>query len=600
MLRPSRCVSGCGVALSKFIDQMVHESVRDVPHAHARHAASLRRALILPLGAGLAAPLLVVAQGALPLAQILALATCILPLASVLLLQRGHLVAAALVQIITCTALAAILVQGLGLFLAGFACLSLACLEAALIGRRDIVLGLGASAVLAILCAQLPAGSMLKMDVVLAAIGVALHVNLVAQLVQARESFEREHGMRLDEQAGLDALLADARLHFSRAAVVTHMDQACAKRFGLGRRDLAGRGFFKRVQMADRPALIKALGNALDQSAVQMLRVRVHLRDEDSARGRFVTPVFATLELRLKAIDEHHVMGLIRDVSVLVEAEAIVAAKRAAGLPDSDWKNQLIANVSHELRTPLNAIIGFSEILGADQARDEHLRREYAGIIHASGQHLLSLVNSILDMSQIEAGALPLTHEELCFADLVDECCDMMRLQAEQAGIVLRRQVQRDAHDMLADKRACRQILINLVSNAIKFTPRGGSVTIHAQQAGQDLLLAISDTGRGIAPEHMAQLGQAYYQAQMRDAQAVEGTGLGLALVKDLVTLQGGAMKIESTLGQGTCVTIRLPLDGRSQAIGQTTDRERSFATLSVPQPVAAPLSDMMMVKKIA
>ncbi len=584
------------MALNGFIDQMVHESVRDVPHAYACHAASLRRALVLPIMAGLVAPLLVVAQGALPPAQIMALCACILPLACVLLLQRGASTLASAVQIFTFVALAAVFAT-LGLTLAGFAAFLLACLEASLTGRRAYVLPLVVAGLAFVLMRDtLPAHGGVKIDLALAIVGAMLAVQMVMQLVQEQERQVQDLAEGQHEHAGLEALLADARLHFSRAGAVTFMDPACAKRFGLTRRDFSGRGFFERVQISGRPALIKALGQALDHGRLEVLRLQVHVADEESPRGRFVTPVFATLELRLRAIDGQSVMGLLRDVSVLVEAEAIVAAQRVASLPPSGWKDHLIANVSHELRTPLTAIIGFSEILGSERAQDSALRREYAGIIHASGQHLLSLVNSILDMSQIEAGVLPLVQEDLRFADLVDECCDMMRLQAEQAGIVLRRQVQRDAHDMVADKRACKQILINLVSNAIKFTQRGGSVTIHAQQAGQDLLLAISDTGRGIAPEHMAQLGQAFYQAKARDAQPVEGSGLGLALVKGLVTLQGGAMKIESTLGQGTCVTIRLPLDGRSQTAGHELPALDSFA----PQNLAASLPAMTMVKKIA
>ena len=222
------------------------------------------------------------------------------------------------------------------------------------------------------------------------------------------------------------------------------------------------------------------------------------------------------------------------------------------------------------------------------------MRREYAQIIHTSGQHLLSVVNSVLDMSQMEAGALRLSREEFSFSELIDECCEMMHLQAQAAGIMLRRQLQRDAQQMFADKRACRQIVINLLSNAIKFTPQGGSVTIHAQQAGQDVLVAISDTGCGIAPEHLPHLGNPFFQARGEHAQP-EGTGLGLSVVKGLVALHGGAMKIESALDQGTCVTFRLPLDSRSPSVSHD-----GVTDLSMPQNSAVPLPDMTMVKKIA
>lgn len=598
------------MALSGFIDQMVHESVRaraqshrHAPicapiHAHeyVRQSAFVWRMLILPLAAGLAAPLLVVMQGALPRAQIFALALGILPLISVLLMQRGRAPMAHSVLSLTWAALASVFLSALSLPLAGVICLALAVLEAAqnTLYRRPLMALLAGMAV-GIWLVVRPFTEFHVVDCVLAGVGLVLVAHVMIQSMGEHARQEAAYLALHDQHRSLENLVADARLHFSRSAAVRFIDGACAARLGLTRRDLSGRGFFERVQMADRPVLIKALGQALDGCDIQTLRLAVHLRDEESPRGRFQTPVFATLELRLKRMGGDEVMALVRDVSALVEAEAIVAAHRIAKVENRDWKDRILAHASHELRTPLNAIIGFSDILGTATAPDDAIRREYASIIHTSGQHLLSIVNSILDMSQMEAGALRLSREEFSFAALVDECCEMMNLQAQEAGVILHRQVQRDVQNIFADQRACRQIVINLLSNAIKFTPHGGHVTVHAQQAGQDVLVAIRDTGCGIAPEHLPHIGNPFFQARGDGPQMFEGTGLGLSVVKGLIALHGGSMTLESIVDQGTCVTFRLPLDCRSAA----TNPE-GLVDKSMPQPVAVPLPDMMMVKKIA
>jgi cell cycle sensor histidine kinase DivJ len=368
---------------------------------------------------------------------------------------------------------------------------------------------------------------------------------------------------------------------------VSLVDPAVREKMPLTRRDLSGRGFFERVMLADRPALIKALGDAALSNAVQTLRVHFHLRDEESPRARFVTPIYVPVDMRLQALASDEVLALVRLVEPVAEKVS----------DDQAWKEHLIANVSHELRAPLNAIIGFSDLLATSPAaQDEAQRRDYAQIIQTSGQHLLDLVNALLDMSKMQSGAFPVTPDSFAFATLVDECCDMLKLKADEAGLSLRRQVQRDADEMVADRRACKQILINLLSNAIKFTPQGGTVTVHAQQSGHDLLLAVRDTGVGIAPQDLPRLGDPFFQAQSDEPRALEGSGLGLSLVKGLVGLHGGAIAIESAPGQGTCVTIRLPMDCRPFAAGHA----KPAIIHSAPRVAAGSLPDMMMVKKIA
>jgi cell cycle sensor histidine kinase DivJ len=293
-----------------------------------------------------------------------------------------------------------------------------------------------------------------------------------------------------------------------------------------------------------------------------------------SDRGAFEEPVFDWVEIRARKIvaglqpmehDGASVIAVVRNVSDRVEAQRILETSKAESERAQGWKDRFLANVSHELRTPLNAIIGFSEMLGNEQLapRDEAKRREYAGIIHTSGQHLLSVVNSILDMSKIDAGSFEVQAEPFAVAPLIESCCDMVRLKAEEANVEIVRVCPRGIDELTADRRACKQILLNLLSNAVKFTPHGGRVTIGVRPEGNSLAFFVSDTGIGITAADLPRLGDPFFQARSSYDRPYEGTGLGLSVVKGLVGLHGGTISMESEPGQGTCVTVRLPLDCR-------------------------------------
>jgi cell cycle sensor histidine kinase DivJ len=223
--------------------------------------------------------------------------------------------------------------------------------------------------------------------------------------------------------------------------------------------------------------------------------------------------------------------------------------------------------VSHELRTPLNAIIGFSEILATDMAGvDEVRRRDYARIIRESGHHLLAVVNTLLDISKIETGNFDVSPDGFDMASLVHGCCDLMRLKAEQGGVALEREVAADLPEVVADQRACKQVLINLLSNAVKFTPSGGTVTVGLRRERDRIVLVVTDTGVGVPEDDLPKLGNPFFQANSSYSRAHEGTGLGLSVVRGLVGLHNGSMTIESQMGEGTRVTVSLPLDCRSGA----------------------------------
>jgi two-component system cell cycle sensor histidine kinase PleC len=224
-------------------------------------------------------------------------------------------------------------------------------------------------------------------------------------------------------------------------------------------------------------------------------------------------------------------------------------------------KGEFLANMSHELRTPVNAINGFSEIMMGEMygPLGDDRYREYATDIHASGQHLLALINDILDMSKIEAGKLKLRLEAVHVEDVAEDTIRLMRNKADAAGLTLSMDLAR-APETECDYRAVKQILLNLVSNAVKFTPRGGSVAISAQTVGSRLKVAVTDTGIGIAKSDLERLARPFEQVETQHAKTTQGTGLGLALTKSLVELHGGELVIESEPGRGTTVSFTLAL----------------------------------------
>ena len=224
-------------------------------------------------------------------------------------------------------------------------------------------------------------------------------------------------------------------------------------------------------------------------------------------------------------------------------------------------KSEFLANMSHELRTPLNAIIGFSEIihgnvLGTDPAK--HV--EYAKLISQSGHHLLELINDILDLAKIEAGGFELRETSVDLARLIGECSDMMGPRSRDGHLDLIIEVGADLPPLRGDERALRQVLLNLLSNAMKFTPAGGCVTVFARSIeGQGIAFGVRDTGLGISPDDQLRVFQSFGQGRHDVVTAEKGTGLGLPIVKGLVQAHGGSVELVSQPGQGTCVTVRLP-----------------------------------------
>jgi cell cycle sensor histidine kinase DivJ len=324
-----------------------------------------------------------------------------------------------------------------------------------------------------------------------------------------------------------------------------------------------GHNLFERVHVADRPNFLAAL---IEASRGHTTSVEYRLRHGAlNASGYGSRDAFIWVESRCHALesapDSGEVVAVTRDVSRRkLDAEALEAARREAERAN-DAKSRFLATVSHELRTPLNAIIGFSEMLTnhTPNGLDAERRADYARVIRDSGQHLLAVVNGILDVSRIEAGQFELNPETFAVGPLVESCYEMMLLRAEQAGLRFDVELARDLPEAVADPLAVRQVLINLLANAIKFTPRGGTVSLAVKVSGSGLLLSVSDTGIGIADADLAQVGQPFFQARSSYDRPYEGTGLGLSVVKGLVEMHGGSLEITSRVGEGTRALVRLP-----------------------------------------
>ena len=226
-------------------------------------------------------------------------------------------------------------------------------------------------------------------------------------------------------------------------------------------------------------------------------------------------------------------------------------------------KTRFLANMSHELRTPLNSIIGFSEVLrsGVMGELKPEKRDEYVGIINDSAQHLLSVLNDILNISKIEAGKYQINAEPFNLKKLVDAVLAMFDVSASEKQITLTCHYGEDLPEITADSRAIKQVLINLLSNAIKFTPQGGSVSVSVGRSGRKVSIMVEDTGIGLTPGQLQNLGKPFYQADADYSRNYEGTGLGLSIVDGLVGLHQGSMNVESTVGEGTRVCVELPIN---------------------------------------
>ena len=257
------------------------------------------------------------------------------------------------------------------------------------------------------------------------------------------------------------------------------------------------------------------------------------------------------------------IVSEIIDVTELVEADAKLRSALTRAEAASAAKSQFLATMSHELRTPLNAIIGLSEMMASEIMGPIGNARyaDYVGDIHRAGRHLLDLVTDVLDTSRIEAGGYRLVLMPLQAAEVIDETHRIVAPLAAERGVRLERRVAPGLPPIRGDRRALKQILINVVSNAVKFTPKGGTVAIRAEAETAAVVIDVADTGTGIRPEDLPRVLEPFYRAgDVYTTNAAGGAGLGLSIANGLVAAHGGSLAIASKVGEGTTVTLRFPV----------------------------------------
>ena len=357
------------------------------------------------------------------------------------------------------------------------------------------------------------------------------------------------------------------------SGLVVFASPASLQIIGVNPDDLLGSGLLRHVVAEDRPRYQSALARAerADGAIEEEFRIIPHGAADGMEGAR---PQAVWVEMRCRPVAPHqgavagsaahprHVIAVTRDISQRKHQELELIEARNLAERASRAKTLLLANMSHELRTPLNAILGFSDLLTMDLgAKGASVRTlDHCRIIHESGEHLLNLVNDLLDVSKIESGNYTIFPEPFDLDRLIASCCETMRHAADAKAIALSIELPADLPELEADPRAVKQMVLNLLSNAVKFTAREGCVGVRVRADAVHYTIAITDNGIGIAPEDIPRLGQPFVQIDTAYSRRHEGTGLGLSVVNGLAKLHGGRLAIESALQKGTTMTIQLPL----------------------------------------
>lgn len=364
----------------------------------------------------------------------------------------------------------------------------------------------------------------------------------------------------------------DVQFVLDAEGVIASVGDKTAKLLGMQPKMLETTALVDRVHVADRVQYLSLLADL--RSGIASKRVDIRVRSIEAG-----SPVFRAY--RLEGLTAAGVITLVgRSLEGEQKLLDEIATLKAELESERVGKGRLLASVSHELRTPLNSIIGFSDMLshgvGGQLANEK--QREYAGLIHQSGHYLLELVNAVLDNSRLETGTYGIAPQNFAFRDVAEMCTSVMLPQAEKKGVAFCHRVGNGVGELMADRRAVQQILLNLAANAVKFTETGGCVTIDAARVVADgramLEISVSDTGIGIEPEDLQRIGMPFVRADNSYTRAQEGSGLGLSVVKGLVELHQGSMNLKSCPGEGTVVTVRLPVTGPQYLAGDDEQQE--------------------------
>lgn len=595
--------------LRAFLLAQVHPSARRDPATAERHLAFMAPRLcgsVLALGT---LPVGLAVRGVPGTLELLALAWMIAPIAIACYLSRtGRVRVARTLSALALAGLAAILAAGPGGIGALVAVVVvLVPLETALSPvRRAVAAALIAVAVagLAVLLAALAGawfgplwpGGLPTAPGTLAGLLYGAGLALGAGGLVPWPPVRLRHGAQ-----PLPAFAAgDVITHHGHDGRIVYASDNAQSVLGAPPGDLHGHGLFERIHVADRPAWL----SALSQTAVTGAAGEIEFRLRRPGGGDFMW-----IEMRCRPFDDRTArhgeaapgaVAVMRDVTARkARLDAALAAQAEARRANCAM-SRFLALIGHELCSPLNAIIGFSDMLhgGAGQPTECARRREYARIISQSGRHLLAVVDHILDMSRLQTGHFRLDPEPVRLAAVIASCAELMAPGALQEGVVLQTEVAADLPEIVADRRALTQILINLIANAVRFSGRGKAVTVRALREGERVAIEIADTGTGMTPGDLMRacdpvgrraaagrrdsgaggaVGAGSVGAGSVGAGSV-GAGLGLSIVNGLVALHGGELEAVSERGRGTRMVVRLPVDCERAASGTVlgaADRRR-------------------------
>jgi two-component system, cell cycle sensor histidine kinase DivJ len=557
-----------------YIDALVHASARTDARARARHRAFMAPRLLGGLAALIVFPIYLGVRGVPSVLEAVGFVWLIAPIFCAYFLSRtGRFeIAHALSSLSLIGLIVIVAAKSGGIASSAAVWLVVVPLDAALSASRRVVIIV--STITLVGCALLIALSPMDGSGTVAAIGIASATLYAAGLALGAEKLARSSLRMLSAEESKYRLLAhnmsDVITRHDRNAATLFVSPAAASLLGASPSELSGHGLFDRIHVLDRPAYLTALRETSELREDRSVEFRIR-REASGAAPQ--PPHFIWIEMRCRHLDRTsgqaidadagEVVGVLRDISDRKAQEQAVEEARKQAEKANIAKGRFLATVSHELRTPLNVIIGFSQmLLDETQLRlDPERRREYANLINDSGSHLLQVVNGILDMSRLDSGEFEIRPEPFALPLVIENCCDLLVLRARDAGIDLSASVRGDLPDIVADKRAMKQILFNLLGNAIKFTDRGGRVVVSAAAEAAMVVITVEDNGIGIGEDDLPRLGDPFFQARSAYDRRHDGTGLGLSIVKGLATLHGGELQIHSRVGEGTRAVVRLPLN---------------------------------------
>lgn len=416
-------------------------------------------------------------------------------------------------------------------------------------------------------------------------VSVVIYTALLMMRIQAMNNRNQAHLARTEE---CYRLLADNSMEIvirhDITGKVVFASPAAKSVVGVAADELLGTGLFEKVHVADRPIYLRAINDAAvnGQHTNDEFRLKTIKSAVDTYRSSVHLDVdfdYIWMEMNSRPIwgEDGTIIGVVSAIRNISERKSHEEELHEAheNLKElSDTKSRFLANMSHELRTPLNAIIGFSEILQQELfgKLENEKQKEYINLIHESGQHLLQVVTDVLDVSKIESGTFDILPEAFDVNKLVQTCTSIMSQQAEKRSIELKMLVPENLPEAVADSRACRQILINLISNALKFSDENSRVIVGVRLEGPNLAYFVRDKGIGMSEDDAKRVGQPFFQVDSTRDRRYEGTGLGVSVVKGLAELHNGRVEIESKLGEGTCVTVFIPLDCEAEPNDDTIE----------------------------